>query len=87
MAAAQQFKGKRAALSLGNCVKQKSGYRFREMVTARRLFQTGILSFAATHPIISVVFNKSKGGDPMSSDFVFQNVASADCTFGKQSSR
>ena len=28
-----------------------------------------------------------KGGDPMSSDFVFQNVASADCTFGEQSSR
>jgi hypothetical protein len=34
-----------------------------------------------------LVFNKSKGGDPMSSDFVFQNVASADCPFGKQSSR
>jgi len=54
---------------------------------ARQLFQIPVLSFAATHPIISIVFNKSKGGDPMSSDFVFQNVASADCTFGKQSSR
>lgn len=32
------------------------------------------------------VFNRSKGGDPMSSDFVFQNVASADCPFGKQPS-
>jgi len=32
------------------------------------------------------VFNKSKGGDPMSSDFVYQSVASADCPFGKQPS-
>ncbi|CDX46626.1 hypothetical protein MPLDJ20_90122 [Mesorhizobium plurifarium] len=33
------------------------------------------------------VFNELKGGDPMSSDFVFHNVSSADCTSGKQSSR
>jgi len=44
-----------------------------------------VISRDAPHHVC--VFNKSKGGDPMSSDFVFQNVASADCTFGKQSSR
>jgi hypothetical protein len=45
------------------------------------------LVFCCNAPHHLYVFNKSKGGDPMSSDFVFQNVASADCTFGKQSSR
>ncbi len=31
------------------------------------------------HPNLFGVFNRLKGGDPMSSDFVFQSVASADC--------
>ena len=37
-------------------------------------------------PHHEAVFNESKGGDPMSSDFVYQSVASADCPFGKQPS-
>jgi hypothetical protein len=45
------------------------------------------LVFCCDAPHHEAVFNELKGGDPMSSDFVFQNVASADCTFGKQSSR
>ncbi|TIT78411.1 MAG: hypothetical protein E5W57_11215 [Mesorhizobium sp.] len=45
------------------------------------------LVFCRDAPHHLPVFNKPKGGDPMSSDFVFHNVSSADCTSGKQSSR
>lgn len=47
----------------------------------RRRFDIGA---AVTH--IRFVFNELKGGDPMSSDFVTQRVAPADCLFGKQPS-
>ncbi|WP_292656493.1 hypothetical protein, partial [Mesorhizobium sp.] len=50
-------------------------------------FRVPRLAICRMTPHHEEVFNKSKGGDPMSSDFVFQNVASADRTFGKQSSR
>ncbi|CDX49738.1 hypothetical protein MPL1032_100189 [Mesorhizobium plurifarium] len=45
------------------------------------------LVFCCDAPHHLGVFNELKGGDPMSSDFVFHNVSSADCTSGKQSSR
>jgi hypothetical protein len=45
------------------------------------------LVFCGDAPHHLGVFNELKGGDPMSSDFVFHNVSSADCTSGKQSSR
>jgi len=38
------------------------------------------------HPTLSSVSNQLKGGDPMSSGFVFQSVAPADCLSGKQPS-
>jgi hypothetical protein len=33
---------------------------------------------------IGPVFNEPKGGDPMSSDFVFRSVVPADCLSGEQ---
>jgi hypothetical protein len=44
------------------------------------------LVISAGRPHHCEVFNKTKGGDPMSSGFGFQSVARADCPFGKQPS-